>query len=140
MVVYEIKNPVSVPPELKKQERSTEPIQAIDSVARINQFRQIWERRKNREGREESGLPVPIEAENEVRRLINKLNHDLERHGIMLHLTLASKEGGLALDIYDCSDLHSCTIVGELFISTDELPGFILSLQQETGIMVNRMS
>ena len=141
MVVYEIKNPL--PPIIepaKIPDKVTKPVDEINPVVRINQFKSVWDRRKNKNKGEKNGPPVSRETAQAVRRLIHKLNQDLELHNIPIHLTLIQEVDGSSLDIYDSSDPNACVVVGEFFVPRNEIPSFVHSLEQEAGIMVDRVS
>lgn len=141
MAVYEIKNPVQAPLVPKRSvERITEPVDEINHLVRINQFRQFWEKSREKGERQEYRPTMSPATEQTANRLIQQLNEDLERHHIAVHLTLSAAPEGFFLEIYDCTDTHACYIVGDLFIPEHDLPLFVRSLQQEAGIIVDRIS
>lgn len=136
MPVYEVRNPTPVPPEPESKPRTAEQVDDLRPVAKVRYFRRQWIRRRWEYGKSVEGALVPT-AEKSVRRLIDKVNQDLERQNVKIHLRLLKEEENYLLDIYDCSDNKVCNIIGDLIIPLDDLPHFIKNLQEEAGVLLD---
>ncbi|MBU0729904.1 MAG: hypothetical protein KKE17_13035 [Proteobacteria bacterium] len=141
MVIQEIKNPsplpASSPEELRKD---MDPAERAAHVKRIDRFSGAWNRRKSREDKPGKRIALSEAEQNDVRNMIDRVNQNLESHGIMIHLVLIKDNDGFFLDVYDCTNEHVCTIVRDMVIDLDELPHLLANLHHETGLIVDTLS
>lgn len=80
------------------------------------------------------------QLERSVRDLLERVNNDLARQGLAIHLVLLPEGNGYLLEIYDCSDSSVCAIVKEEIVTLNELPALITRLQKEVGVLFNAFS
>lgn len=140
MPIYEVKNPAPLPVLTEQSPRKTEPAEKISPVIRVRHLKKEWPRRPfPGRGRQQK------EAENEVgllalRQMIDKINADFERGGIAIHLRLQKAEGTVILEIYDCSNGTVCEVLKDREITPAELSSALVTLQQETGLVIDTVS
>lgn len=141
MPVYDIKDPLPRITEPEKvKERATEPVLAVNPVTRVRTLRQQWPRRRARKYAADQAEPDMPLAEKSVRSLIDRVNQDMEAHGVKIHLVLKQEKEGYVLDIYDCSTENLCSIIGDIEITLEELPQLICNLQEEVGLLIDTVS
>ncbi len=98
-----------------------------------------WEKGKNRPYLKEVEENLPDEAERDLLLLIHQVNDNLEKSHVPIHLGLVREKNGYALDIYDCTDGISCKLVKDETIHLEDLPDLLKNLQQEAGILIDRI-
>jgi hypothetical protein len=136
--VYEIRNPNPPPSEPVPIRKKVHPPLPIGRVRPIDPLvlRQEWEKRKKNRRLEETPPPPPL-AEKTIRDLVKQANEDLSASGVPVHLVLAQKGEGFALDVYDCSDEAACWLAHEVPLDSSHLMTVLDNLEHETGIIVN---
>ncbi len=138
MVIYEIKKPNGPPPTPPRPPRpDIDPVFAIEMAERVRRFKRIMTsgRPKPRSGDLRFGLDG--DTGRTVREMVRRVNRDLAKSGIAIHLLLARDENGFYLDVYDCSSNERCEIIGDIVIAPDDLPELLRKLQSETGFLVD---
>ena len=142
MVVYEIKDPragpVVRPKPVKRSISPTVPVTESRAIDRL-----IKRQSSNLEGREKkrqrSMEPLTQNAAGNLRLMVDQVNSNLAACGIPIHLVIAKDDDGFAIDIYNCSDGEACRIIHDLNITVNELPSLLARLQQEAGLLVDRV-
>ena len=138
MVIYEIKNPTGPQPTPPKPPRQDiDPVFAIEMAERVRRFKRIMT--SGGPERRSTGLRFGLDEETgqTVREMVSRVNQDLAKSGIAIHLLLARDDNGFYLDVYDCSGGESCEVIGDIVIGPDDLPGLLRKLQSETGFLVD---
>lgn len=140
MPVYEIKNPAPVPPEKAAPFREDlEPVETVKALARVKRFKREWRRAKERESPGKTKVSLTPEGERDVRSMVERANSDLQKHGVLIHLSLIRDDEGFYIDVYDCTDGKVCNIVRDILIDVDELPHLLRNLQKETGLIIDKI-
>ncbi len=141
MTVWEIKEPLGqtpAPPKPRKKEVvPVTPISTVRAVDRLFLRRDQSHNQAKRHKRPSSKSQAA--SIREIRLLVQRLNDNLSACGIMIHLVIARSGDDWGLDIYDCSDGAECRIIHNMAIDFDALSGLLVSLQQEVGIMMDRV-
>jgi hypothetical protein len=138
MSIYEIKDPQPpLQPETPRRE-STPPVDGVRPVVRIRHYEGGRREGEGKKGHRPGSLPPA--QERELRQLVDRVNRDLERQKIPIHLILIAAGEGFLLEVYDCTDRQVCRAVRDLEISAADLPGFLLRLQGEAGLLVDVFS
>lgn len=141
MVVHEIKNPMPAQPtKLVPEERELDPVFAASAIARVKRFKQEMEKNREFERRRQGRRPLTPETHRTVREMVEHVNANLEKNGILVHLVLSKNEEGYAVDVYDCTNNQVCEVIRDIYIDLDDLPSLIRKLQQETGFIVDTVS
>jgi hypothetical protein len=135
MPIYEIKGPVST---IRPEPGDAEQMPPVDVVRPVIRVRHYEGGRREQEGgkRRRSDFLYAFE-EKGLRRLIEHVNADLERHKIPIHLVLLAAEEGFLLEVYDCTDQRVCRAVRDQEIGAAELPALLRKLQSEAGLLVD---
>ncbi len=141
MTVWEIKKPLGqtpAPPKpIKKEIVPVTPVSTIRAIDRLFLRRdQNHNQAKRHKGPVSRSQATSIR---EIRLLVQRLNDNLSACGIMIHLVIARSDDDWGLDIYDCSDGVECRIIHNMAIDFDALSGLLANLQQEVGIMMDRV-
>ncbi len=140
MPVYEIKNPNPLPPQKAVPLREDlDPAERVKYVERVGRFKTEWARRRKKELPASGRVTLSFEEEKEVRSMIDKVNMDLENHGVLIHLSLVRDEDGFSIDVYDCTSEKICTIVRDIVIDVGDLPSLLYNLQKETGLIIDKV-
>jgi len=145
-VVYRLNDPAPPPgsPEtINREVLPTTPVVKTLPVgdARLRQLlRGERELGKTRNLQYSSSRPTIVQAEKSIRYTLDQINSDMAIQGLPLHLVFAKHEGGLALDVYDCSYSEMCLLSYDIPISLDNLMGVLGNLDHETGIIVDTTS
>lgn len=137
MPVYEIKGPE---PPLQPEPTGEQPLQVdgIRPVVRIRHYEGGHRKPEGGKGRRAGSLSGL--AGKGLRRLVDRLNGELLRHNVPIHLVLMAAEEGLLLEVYDCTDQQVCRSIHDLEIRAAELPFLLGKLQKEAGLMVDVIS
>lgn len=127
------------PPRIETGESRLTPreITGIDPVLPIRYITRKWRRGERRPFGEESMDGLSNEAEKDLHLLVHRVNADLEKANVPIHLGLVREERGYALDIYDCTDGLACRIVRAEAIHIRDLPAMLKNLQQEAGLLID---
>ena len=138
LAVYETRNPNPGPGEpapVSTEVQPAAPAGMIRPVA-MAALRQIWTRQ--RPGVYEENIPSAVPAlEKDLRRVLSRVNEDLAGSGLPLHLVIARRETGYAVDVYDCSDNEVCRLTYDVPLKREELTTVLENLQHETGIIID---
>ncbi len=106
-------------------------ISAVLPIKHIQQRR--WyktnEERPAEEQSEEVGLAL--------QHMVDQVNASLEAHDVKIHIALIRRDGGYALEIYDCTDLEVCRIIKDAEVNISELPILLKNLQEGAGLLVD---
>ncbi len=141
VVVYEIKNPTPPrPAKLVPEEKVLHPIIAASAIARVKRFKKEVGRKLGGEKRDRDQRLLTSANYRTLREMVEHVNSNLEKNGILVHLVLSKDADGLAVDVYDCTSNQVCEIVSDIVIALDDLPLLIRKLQQETGFVVDTIS
>ena len=141
MVVYKIKNPTPPPPAKSPPRKvDLDPVDQIAALKRLGEFKRQRRNREQGEQRQPAGGSLSPNDRKTVRGLIDQVNANLKKQGVLIHLVLVQDENGMSIDVYDCSDASVCEVVRDIVIDITELPGLLKSLEQETGILINTIS
>jgi len=143
MVVYEIKKTTPPPSEPPKQiRRDLAPVEKVTPATPVDQLLKRWRRNKGQQGRQQRRPSVlSPSAERDVRATISKVNANLARQSLPIHLVLIAAGDGYVIDVYDCQ-VHdnACQVIGDLIIDLDDLPILLRNLTQEAGIIIDTVS
>jgi len=137
MVIYEIKNPSGPPSAPKKPREDIEPVFSIEAAEKVRRFKRVMARKRPSPRAEDYRFPLDDETGRTVREMVSRVNRDLAKSGIAIHLLLARDENGFYIDVYDCSGESSCEVIGDIVIGPEDLPGLLRKLQTETGFLVD---
>lgn len=139
LAVYETRNPSPAPGEpapIPSEVRPPLPAGRARPVGRAA-LRQAWANYRAR--MVEENVPAALApAERDLRHVLTQVNADLTANGLPLHLVVAKKEGGYALNVYDCSDNETCWLTRDVPLTFEDAT--ITNLQHGTGIIINTSS
>ncbi|HFQ81390.1 MAG TPA: hypothetical protein ENK33_08475 [Desulfobacterales bacterium] len=141
MTVWEIKEPLGqTPAQPKPRKREVVPVTPVSTVRAVDRLflRRDWNR-NHAKGHERPVSRSQAASIREIRLLVQRLNDNLSACGIMIHLVIARNGDDWGLDIYDCTDGVECRIIHNMAIDFDALSGLLASLQQEVGLMMDRV-
>ena len=140
MVVYEVKDIgiLSRSKTPKPIPRGIAPTAAVSESKAIhhllNRRHPEEERKKQRRG----GVELSPAEVRDVKRLANHINLQLEKSGSGIHFVLIQEGDGFVIDVYDCSRGDVCEVIHDMTVGVDELQGFLVKLQQESGIIFDK--
>lgn len=142
MVVYEIKNtaPVVTPPTTKVQERDVDPVFDIEMASHVKRFETVYESSRDQHQKSEDESSGFQRSHDTVREMVERVNNNLEKNGILVHLVLKKDDDGFSVDVYDCTSNEVCEIIRDMVVDLNDLPALIRKLQQETGFIVDTVS
>lgn len=92
-------------------------------------YRSHEERRSETEERDHVGLAL--------QQLVDQVNGSLLGHDVEIHIVLLRRDGGYALEIYDCTDLEVCRIIKDREVIISELPSLLKNLQEGAGLLLD---
>ncbi len=139
MPVYEIKNPTPIPEKPAPKPKPPQEVDAAPAVAKIQFFKREWKRRRWAYEKIVAKGPISKE-EKSIRSLVDRVNEDLEKAAVRIHLTLIKQENDYLLEIYDCSEKDVCKKIEDVTVPFDDLPHLIKNLQEEAGILIDTIS
>ncbi len=124
-------------PRVDTGEKPIQPhrVENITPVVSLNYMARLWKRRRGRRYMDEEELPS--EAEKNLQSVINQVNENFREHKVDIHLSLARVRNKYVLDIYDCSDLRLCRLIGKKGITLENLPDFLRNLQENVGLVLD---
>ena len=142
MVVYEIKNPTLVvsPTSAKEKERDVDPVFDIEMASHVKRFEKVYEQSRDHRQNPEKEPSGHWRSHDTVREMVERVNNNLEKHGILVHLVLKKDEDGFSVEVYDCTSNEVCEIIRDMIVDLNDLPALIRKLQQETGFIVDTVS
>ena len=142
MVVYEIKNPspVVTPTTSKGQNKDLDPVFDIEMASHVKRFEKVYELSRDHRKNPEEEAAGYDRSHDTVREMVERVNSNLEKHGILVHLVLKKDDDGFSVDVYDCTSNDVCEIIRDIVIDLNDLPALIRKLQQETGFIVDTVS
>ncbi|MBU0480495.1 MAG: hypothetical protein KKG47_05280 [Proteobacteria bacterium] len=142
MVVYEIKRPTPVvtPPTPKVAGRDVDPVFDIEMASHVKRFERVYESSRGKQKKQEDEYSQGDRPQDTVREMVDRVNRNLEKHGILVHLVLSRDENGFSVDVYDCTSNEVCEVIRDMVIDLNDLPALIRKLQQETGFIVDTVS
>ncbi len=142
MVVYEIKNYQNLGTAIRSKARRKE----ITPTLPVNEMRSIDHLLVNRQRRERNGKKrknkmVSLEREplQMVKRLSARVNEHLLACHIPVELVVVEVDEHYGIDVYDISEGHERELIRDVDISFNDLHALLRSLQQETGIMLDKV-
>lgn len=145
LAVYHVQDPAPPPSDPAPISEDVRPVSFVGGVRSVGnaRLRQVLLRAREdmREADEYGTAALPSgPAEKSIRSALGRVNDDMVSRALPWHLVLARNEDGLALDVYDCSANDACRVSYDVPIALDNLPGFLDSLEHETGIIVDTIS
>jgi uncharacterized FlaG/YvyC family protein len=142
MVVFEIKNPAPIvtPPTTKVQARDVDPVFDIEMASHVKRFETVYESSRDQQQKSEEESSGYQRSHDTVREMVERVNSNLEKHGILVHLVLKKDNDGFSVDVYDCTSNEVCEIIRDMVVDLNDLPALIRKLQQETGFIVDTVS
>ena len=142
MVVYEIKSPTPIvtPPTTKVQERDVDPVFDIEMASHVKRFETVYESSRDQQQKSEEESAGFQRSHDTVREMVERVNGNLEKNGILVHLVLKKDDDGFSVDVYDCTSNEVCEIIRDMVIDLNDLHALIRKLQQETGFIVDTVS
>ncbi len=122
-------------------ERQVNTVDGVNPVHPIGAYLREWQRRRRGAQRtEREAVPLPVNREKAVKRLIARVNEHFDQRQIKLRLVLTKEDDGYTLDVYDCASDQASTIIRDIVIGVDELPHLLRNLQDEAGILIDTVS
>lgn len=142
MVVYEIKNtaPIVTPTTAKGQGRDVDPVFDIEMASHVKRFEKVYEQSRDQRQNSKEESSAFTRSHDTVREMVERVNNNLEKHGILVHLVLKKDDDGFSVDVYDCTSNEVCEIIRDMIVDLNDLPALIRKLQQETGFIVDTVS
>jgi hypothetical protein len=122
-----------------KVDRQVDSLDGINPVVKVGDFKRRWLRRQRKDSDERRGVPLTPDAEKSVLPLIDTVNESLAAQGIMIHLLLIKDDAGYSLDVYDCTDEKVCSVIKDMVVDLEDLPSLLRNLQEQTGLIVDRV-
>lgn len=113
--------------------RRVKEVYGISAVLPIKHIQRRWYRTHEERPAEEEGSRVGLA----LQYLVDEVNTTLQGHDVKIHIALLRKEGGYALEIYDCTDLEVCRIIKDKEVNISELPALFKNLQEGAGLLVD---
>lgn len=136
----EIKFPRPIVIDPYKTEKKVAAVDAVHPVIRVGAFKKEWIERKGGIKTRKKPEQLTVTDENDIRRLIARINHHFTSQKILLHLILTKQEDGFTLDVYDSTDGAVSTVIHDIIINIEELPALLRNLQKASGILINTVS
>lgn len=120
--------------------RGVERIDAIPPVLPVKRYWRKWQKSKDRQFVDRVDESLPDGVEKSLQISIDKVNSNLRKHDVPIHLALVRRNGAYELDVYDCSDRRICRLIRDHEVHLDDLMGLLRNLQEEAGILVDTVS
>ena len=112
---------------------------ALTPAMAVNHYQKRQPASLTKGGRKkETGSGEEVVLERTIRGYIEQVNEHLTALAIPLHLSLVRRDDGFELEIYDMANSAACHLIRDRELGLEELPAFILSLQEEVGLLVDR--
>lgn len=113
--------------------RQVREVYGVSAVLPIKHIKRRWQRTHEERPTKEEENQVGLALD----QLINQVNHNLEAHGVDIHIVLQRKEDGYGLDIYDCTGEDACRIMQAKSVDLADLPVLLKNLQEGAGLLVD---
>jgi hypothetical protein len=139
MPVYEIKdpNPAAEPPA--SAGHAPRQVRRVTSVIRVSRY-EGDRGNKGRNPRSARSPSLTPDEEKTLRLMVARVNENLERREISLHLELTRKKEGYLLEVLDCTEQNICHHLKELEVDLAGLPDLLRQLQTAAGLVVDTFS
>ncbi|MEA3547511.1 MAG: hypothetical protein U9R66_07595 [Thermodesulfobacteriota bacterium] len=127
------------PPRIEPgvRDRGVDRIDGIIPVLPVKRYWRKWRKNKDRHHLKGVDDSLPDGAEKTLQILVDKVNENLQKHQVPIHLGLVRVHNGYEIDIYDCSDNRVCKIIREDAVHLEDLSTLFRNLQEESGILID---
>ena len=135
----EIKFPKTTKIDPFKTEQKVKNIDNISAIEKVGDFRRRWTKNKQQQKTPKRGKNLTGGEQKSVREMIAKVNDDLDKQNVLIHLILVKDDEGFSIDVYDCTDNHVCKVIKDININVEDLPLLIRNLELESGLLIDKI-
>ena len=142
MVVYEIKKyqNFGTPIRPKRKRREITPVLPVNELRKIDYLvvNNKW-REENGKKRKNKMVSLEVEVLQRFKRQVARVNQALAAGRIPVELVVVEIDGQYGIDVYDCTSEIEKELIMDVDISFNDLTQLLISLQQESGIMLDKV-